>query len=280
MKDFQKFFEWKNLSQFLQTNLLKIAIILVALKISGMLKKYVDKMLKSIMEKAKMDKSISSFLMSAFSILYYVALTYTLIGFLGIDVSSISAFLGAAGIVLGFAFKETLGNICGGLIILTFKPFRVGHVIEYKNYIGEVKSIEIFYTRIKTPQNEQVIIPNGMITSNELRNMTKEKVKRLDLKIGVSYKSDILKVKKVLREIIDEEIKGQDKLILRSPEPTIGVLALAESAIIFCVYVYTKSENYFTLQLRMNERIKIKFDENNIEIPYPQVDVHISKGGE
>ena len=280
MKDFQKFFEWKNLSQFLQTNLLKIAIILVALKISGMLKKYVDKMLKSIMEKAKMDKSISSFLMSAFSILYYVALTYTLIGFLGIDVSSISAFLGAAGIVLGFAFKETLGNICGGLIILTFKPFRVGHMIEYKNYIGEVKSIEIFYTRIKTPQNELVIIPNGMITSNELRNMTKEKVKRLDLNIGVSYKSDILKVKKVLREIIDEEIKGQDKLILRSPEPTIGVLALAESAIIFCVYVYTKSENYFTLQLRMNERIKIKFDENNIEIPYPQVDVHISKGGE
>ena len=280
MKDFQKFFEWKNVSQFLQTNLLKIAIILVALKISGMLKKYVDKLLKSIMEKAKMDKSISSFLMSAFSILYYVALTYTLIGFLGIDVSSISAFLGAAGIVLGFAFKETLGNICGGLIILTFKPFRVGHMIEYKNYIGEVKSIEIFYTRIKTPQNELVIIPNGMITSNELRNMTKEKVKRLDLKIGVSYKSDILKVKKVLREIIDEEIKGQDKLILRSPEPTIGVLALAESAIIFCVYVYTKSENYFTLQLRMNERIKIKFDENNIEIPYPQVDVHISKGGE
>lgn len=280
MKDFQKFFEWKNLSQFLQTNLLKIAIIIVALKISGMQKKYVDKLLKSIMEKAKMDKSISSFLMSAFSILYYVALTYTLIGFLGIDVSSISAFLGAAGIVLGFAFKETLGNICGGLIILTFKPFRVGHMIEYKNYIGEVKSIEIFYTRIKTPQNELVIIPNGMITSNELRNMTKEKVKRLDLKIGVSYKSDILKVKKVLREIIDEEIKGQDKLILRSPEPTIGVLALAESAIIFCVYVYTKSENYFTLQLRMNERIKIKFDENNIEIPYPQVDVHISKGGE
>ena len=280
MKDFQKFFEWKNLSQFLQTNLLKIAIILVALKISGMLKKYVDKMLKSIMEKAKMDKSISSFLMSAFSILYYVALTYTLIGFLGIDVSSISAFLGAAGIVLGFAFKETLGNICGGLIILTFKPFRVGHMIEYKNYIGEVKSIELFYTRIKTPQNELVIIPNGMITSSELRNMTKEKVKRLDLKIGVSYKSDILKVKKLLREIIDEEIKGQDKLILRSPEPTIGVLALAESAIIFCVYVYTKSENYFTLQLRMNERIKIKFDENNIEIPYPQVDVHISKGGE
>ncbi len=280
MKDFQKFFEWKNLSQFLQTNLLKIAIIIIALKISGMLKKYVDKVIKSIMDKAKMDKSVSSFLMSAFSILYYVILAYILIGFLGINLSSITTFLGAAGIVLGFAFKETLGNICGGLIILTFKPFKVGHVIEYKNYIGEVKSIELFYTRIKTPQNEQVIIPNGMITSNELRNMTKEKVRRLDLKIGVSYRSDILKVKNVLREIIDEEIRGQEKLILKSPEPTIGVLALAESAIIFCVYVYTKSENYFALQLRMNEKIKIKFDENKIEIPYPQMDVHISKGGE
>ena len=231
MKDFQKFFEWKNLSQFLQTNLLKIAVIIIALKISGMFKKHVDKIIKAILDKAKMDKSVSSFLMSAFSILYYVVLTYILIGFLGINVSSITTFLGAAGIVLGFAFKETLGNICGGLIILTFKPFKVGHVIEYKNYIGEVKSIELFYTRIKTPQNEQVIIPNGMITSNELRNMTKEKVRRLDLKIGVSYKSDILKVKNILREIIDEEIRGQEKLILKSPEPTIGVLALAESAI-------------------------------------------------
>ena len=130
MKDFQKFFEWKNLSQFLQTNLLKIAVIIIALKISGMLKKYVDKVIKSIMDKAKMDKSVSSFLMSAFSILYYVILAYILIGFLGINLSSITTFLGAAGIVLGFAFKETLGNICGGLIILTFKPFKVGHVIE------------------------------------------------------------------------------------------------------------------------------------------------------
>ena len=164
-------------------------------------------------------------------------------------------------------------------LLSCFQHFKVGHIIEFKNYIGEVKSIELFYTRIKTPQNEQVIIPNGMITSNELRNMTKEKVRRLDLKIGVSYKSDILKVKKVLRKIIDEEIKGQEKLILKSPEPTIGVLSLAESAVIFCVFMYTKSENYFNLQL-MNQRIKIEFDKNNIEIPYPQVDVHISKGGE
>ena len=280
MKELEKFLELDNIIRFLKTNIFKLFIIFLIVKIGKIFKTRIEKILKIILDKSNIDKSVSSFLMSGFSIFYYVVLTYILIGFLGINVSSITTFLGAAGIVLGFAFKETLGNICGGLIILTFKPFKVGHVIEYKNYIGEVKSIELFYTRIKTPQNEQVIIPNGMITSNELRNMTKEKVRRLDLKIGVSYRSDILEVKNVLREIIDEEIKGEEKLILKSPEPTIGVLSLAESAVIFCVFMYTKSENYFNLQLRMNERIKIKFDENNIEIPYPQMDVHISKGGE
>ena len=146
--------------------------------------------------------------------------------------------------------------------------------------MGEVKSIELIYTKIKTPQNELVIIPNGMITNSEIRNVTKEKVRRLDIKIGVSYDSDILKVKKVLSEIVNEEIKSEEKLVLKSPAPTIGVLELAESSVVFCVYVYTKSDNYFNLMLKMNEKIKIKFDENNIEIPYPQMDVHISGKGE
>ena len=119
-----------------------------------------------------------------------------------------------------------------------------------------------------------------MITNSEIRNVTKEKVRRLDIKIGVSYNSDILKVKEVLSEIVNEEIKGEEKLVLKSPAPTIGVLELGASSVVFCVYVYTKSDNYFNLMLKMNEKIKIKFDENNIEIPYPQMDVHISKKGE
>ena len=206
MSEIQKFFEWKNLYQFLQTNLLKIFIIIVVFKISSMLKKHIDRVIKSLLEKSSIDKSVASFLRSGFSIFYYIILGFTLIEFLGINLSSITTFLGAAGIILGLAFKETLGNICGGLIILTFKPFKVGHTIEYETYIGDVKSIELFYTRIKTPQNELVIIPNGLITNNEIRNMTKEKVRRLDLKVGVSYDSDIMKVKNVLNEVLNEEI--------------------------------------------------------------------------
>ena len=275
MKELQKFLEWKYLAEFLQTNILKIIAVVIAFKISGMLKKHSDKFIKTLLEKSNIDKSVATFLRSAFSIFYYIILGYILIGFLGINLSSITTFLGAASIVLGFAFKETLGNICGGLIILTFKPFKVGHIIEYEKYIGEVKSIELFYTRIKTAQNELVIIPNGLITNNEIRNMTKEKVRRLDLNINVSYNTDIRKVKEVLSEIIKEEVEGEDKLALKSPDPTIGVGELGASAVIFYVYVYAKSENYLKLRMRLNKKIKIGFDENNIEIPYPQMDVHV-----
>ena len=280
MKDLQKFLEWENLSQFLQTNILKIAIIIIIFKIAGMLKKYVDKIIKSMLEKSRTDKSIASFLRSAFSILYYIILFYMLIEFLGINLSSVTTFLGAAGIVLGLAFKETLGNMCGGIIILTFKPFKVGDMIEYETYIGEVKSIELFYTRMKTAQNELVIIPNGLITNNEIRNMTKEKVRRLDLTVGVSYNSDILKVKEILNAIVEKEMEGDERTVLKVPSPTIGVGELGNSAVIFYVYIYTESENYFKLKLKLNENIKIEFDKNNIEIPYPQMDVHISRKGE
>ncbi|MBP6125781.1 MAG: mechanosensitive ion channel family protein [Leptotrichiaceae bacterium] len=276
MSEIQKFFEWKNLYQFLQTNLLKIFIIIVVFKISSMLKKHIDRVIKSLLEKSSIDKSVASFLRSGFSIFYYIILGFTLIEFLGINLSSITTFLGAAGIILGLAFKETLGNICGGLIILTFKPFKVGHTIEYETYIGDVKSIELFYTRIKTPQNELVIIPNGLITNNEIRNMTKEKVRRLDLKVGVSYDSDIMKVKNVLNEVLNEEKIGEGKMVLKIPEPIIGVLELGDSSIVFCVYAYVKSENYFKLRLKLNEKIKLKFDENNIKIPFPQMDIHVS----
>ena len=290
-------------------------------------------------------------MISIYSILYYFILIYVSIGILGINATSITTFLGATGIVLGIAFKETLGNFCGGLIILTFKPFKVGDTIEYNNYLGTVKKIELFYTKMLNPQNELVIIPNGIITNTEIRNIKQNGERRLDLRIGVSYNSDIQKVKKILERIIKTEtmneiqetesrknlliklqnsiletkektkinlfstifsrkkmqeaekeasknsndqvdhemedlestVIGQnvynndEKLILASKKPVIGVGELGESAIIFYVYVYTRSENYLTLKLKLNEIIKIEFDKEGIKIPYPQMDVHVIK---
>ena len=349
MKDLQKFLELDNIIKFLKTNIFRLFIIFLIIKIGGIFKTRIEKILKIIMEKSNVDKSVASFLTSIYSILYYFILIYSSIGILGINISSITTFLGAAGIVLGIAFKETLGNFCGGLIILTFKPFRVGDTIEYNNYIGTVKKIEFFYTKMLNPQNELVIIPNGIITNTEIRNIKQDGERRLDLEIGVSYKSDIQKVKKVLERIVKAETMNEveetkiknnllakiqntilekkeiskinlfstifsikkmkeaedkaskemeeegcktaeniqnteisekslnKKMILASKASIIGVGRLAESAIIFYIYVYTRSENYLALKLKLNEKIKIEFDKAGIEIPYPQMDVHIVK---
>ena len=209
MKDLQKFLELDNIIKFLKTNIFRLFIIFLIIKIGGIFKTRIEKILKIIMEKSNVDKSVASFLISIYSILYYFILIYSSIGILGINISSITTFLGAAGIVLGIAFKETLGNFCGGLIILTFKPFRVGDTIEYNNYIGTVKKIEFFYTKMLNPQNELVIIPNGIITNTEIRNIKQDGERRLDLEIGVSYKSDIQKVKKVLERIVKAETMNE-----------------------------------------------------------------------
>jgi len=351
VKTLQKFLELlelDNIIKFLKTNIFKLFIIYLIIKLGKVLKTRIEKILKIILEKSNIDKSVSSFLLSIYSILYYCILVYISIEILGINTTSITTFLGATGIVLGIAFKETLGNFCGGLIILTFKPFRVGDTIEYNNYIGTVKKIELFYTKMLNPQNELVIIPNGIVTNTEIRNIKENGERRLDLTIGVSYKSDIQKVKNILNKIVQEEtmneveeteiknnllIKLQNtilenknkskinifsmifsgkkmremeeeasknshindeeleenkteiaekkaadenkKLILASKAPVIGVGELSDSAIMFYVYVYTRSENYLTLKLKLNEKIKIEFDKEGIEIPYPQMDVHM-----
>lgn len=282
MKYLIKLLDWKNILEFVETNLIKIIISIIVFKILKYSKKYVDKILKTILIKAKVDEGIITFIRSLFSVFYFTLVFYIIIGFFGININSITAFIGAAGLIFGLAFKETLANFCGGIIILTFKPFKVGDVIEFNNYIGEVKSIELFYTKIKNPQHELVIIPNGMITNNEVRNITKEEVRRLDLRISVSYNSDIKQVKEELKNIVDELTKTEniledDKYIFRNPEAVIGVGELADSAIIFDVYVYVDSDKYLKVKHKLNEEIKIRFDEKNIEIPYPQMDIHINQ---
>lgn len=282
MKHLIKLLDWKNILEFIETNSIKIVIAIIVFKILKYLKKYVDKILKTILIKAKIDEGISTFLRSLFSVFYYIIVFYILIGFFGINLNSITAFIGAAGLIFGLAFKETLANFCGGVIILIFKPFKIGDVIEFNNYIGEVKSIELFYTKIKNPQHELVIIPNGMITNNEVRNITKEEVRRLDLKVSVSYNSDIRQVKEELQNIVDmltqkENSTEEETYILSTPASVIGVSELADSAIVFDLFVYVESSKYLKVKHLLNETIKIKFDEKNIEIPYPQMDIHINK---
>jgi len=209
VKGLEKFLELDTIIRFLKTNLFKLFIIYLIVKIGKIFKNRIEKILKIILDKSNVDKSVASFLLSIYSILYYFILIYSSVGILGINTTSITTFLGAAGIVLGIAFKETLGNFCGGLIILTFKPFSVGDTIEYNNYIGTVKKIELFYTKMLNPQNEVVIIPNGIVTNTEIRNIKQNGERRLDLEVGVSYNSNIQEVKSVLERIVKEETMNE-----------------------------------------------------------------------
>lgn len=289
--DLQKFyalFNKENIMTFIQTNSLKIVFIVCVFYIAKNLKKYFNKGLKHLFEKVKMEQSISTFLISMFSIVYYVILAFLIVDILGINITAITAFLGTISIVLGLAFKETLANFCGGIIILTFKPFKVGDLVEYKDYVGTVKAIELFYTRIVNPQNELIIIPNGIITNTEIRNISKQEIRRLDLLVGVSYNSNIEKVKNTLQRIVlqlqvekfnvDEDGEGGEPLILNleDKQPVIGIQELSPSAITFSILVYVNSNNYLKTKLLLNEKIVLAFREEGIEIPYPQMDVYVT----
>ena len=253
----------ENLISFIEKYGLSFITALAIYHIGKYSKVYIDKSVSRFLEKTNVERSIAGFVKSIYSLLYYVILFYLIIDVIGINLSSVTTLLGALGIVLGFAFKETLGNFCGGLIILVFKPFKVGHVIEYEKYIGEIVNIELFYTKMKNFQNELIIIPNGLVTNNVIRNISKNKIRRLDLVYSVLYNSDIRKVKAIL----DELIGGHEK-ILKTPEPVARLGDITETALKFVVYVYVKNEDYGIVKYDLNESIKIKFDENGIEIPF------------
>ena len=259
---FLQFFEPTIFLEFLKENSVKIILSIIVYKLGKFGSSYIDKFFKILFEKSKTDRSVSSFIRSFLRVIYYVIIILIILSIFGINISTVTGFLGAVSLVLGFAFKETLGNFFGGFIILTFKPFKVGDVIEYKNYQGEVTSIEIFYTKIRNYQNELIIIPNGIITNTELGNFSKNKVRRLDIKITVDYKSDIKKVKELLQEIV-----SNNPLTLKQPEYVIGLGELGTIGIVYNVFVYVKADDYNSLKYSLNEEIKLKFDENKICIP-------------
>ena len=262
----------ENLISFIEKYGLSFITALAIYHIGIYSKVYIDKSVSRFLEKTNVERSIAGFVKSIYSLLYYVVLFYLIIDVIGINLSSVTTLLGALGIVLGFAFKETLGNFCGGLIILIFKPFKVGHVVEYEKYIGEIVNIELFYTKMKNFQNELIIIPNGLVTNNVIRNISKNKIRRLDLVYNVLYSSDIRKVKGIL----DELICGHPK-ILKTPEPIARLGDITESALKFVVYVYVKNEDYGIVKYDLNESIKMKFDENGIEIPFVQMEKILRK---
>lgn len=247
-----------------------IVILLVGLKLI----KWTMRLLKKSRLFQKIDKSLSSFILSFAKILLYVVLFMTVASILGVPLTSFITVLGSAGVAIGLALQGGLSNIAGGIIILFFKPFQVGDFVDTHADSGTVRSINLFYTVLVTADNKVISIPNGNLANQPTVNYSKEKMRRLDVDFAVSYKNDLEEVKKVLRDIIKK-----DKRVINEEgkEPFVGITNYLESSVTYTVRVWVLNGDFWNLKFSMLEEAKKKFTENNIQIPYPQLDVHLDK---
>ena len=222
------------------------------------------------MNKSKVDITLQPFLKSIISSLLKVMLVISVLGMLGIEMTSFIAILGAAGLAVGMALSGTLQNFAGGVMILIFKPFKAGDVIEAQGFIGSVKEIQIFNTILKTPDNKTIIIPNGGLSTGAMTNFSTEEKRRVDWTIGIGYGDDVDKAKQVIRNLCDA-----DSRILKDPEVFIAVSELADSSVNFTVRAWVNAADYWGVYFSMNENVYKTFPQEGLNIPYPQMDVHM-----
>jgi small conductance mechanosensitive channel len=222
------------------------------------------------MERSNLEVSLRKFLSSLFGILLKVLLLISVASMIGIATTSFIAIIGAAGLAVGLSLQGGLANFAGGVIILIFKPFKVGDFIDAQGYMGTVHEITIFTTVLKTPDNKTVIIPNGALSNGSMVNFSTEPKRRVDMVFGIGYGDSIEKAKQVLKKLVDS-----DDRIHKDPAPQIVVGELGDNSVNFNVRVWCDSANYWGIYFDTHEKVKLAFDEAGISIPFPQRDVHM-----
>ncbi|GGH44328.1 mechanosensitive ion channel protein [Mangrovimonas yunxiaonensis] len=224
---------------------------------------------KVIMQKRAFDESLEKFLINLLGWLLKILLVLAILAKLGVETTSFAAILAAAGLAVGMALQGSLSNFAGGVLIMIFKPIKIGDLIEAQGEIGVVKEIEIFTTKLTGLSNKEIIIPNGALSNGNIVNYSTEGTRRVDLVFGVGYDSDIKKTKDVLMNVLTSHPK-----VLKDPAPAVTVLELADSSINFATRPWCKTEDYWTVYFDVTENVKEALDAAGIEIPYPhQVEI-------
>lgn len=242
--------------------------------IGKMIAKRVSDWVENRMLKSKVDKAVAGFASSILYALMFAGVVLMALGQIGVETTSFIAILGAAGLAVGLALQGSLSNFASGVLIILLRPFRAGDFVDAGGQMGTVERIELFHTHMKTPDNRVIIMPNSDIMNSAIVNYSREKTRRLDLVIGISYDSDIKKARDLLKGIL-----ANDERVLKDPEPAIWVFELADSSVNFAVRPWVKAEDYWALRSDLLEKVKYTFDENGVGIPFPQMDVHLSKEG-
>jgi small conductance mechanosensitive channel len=226
--------------------------------------------IRRMMERGKVEPIITGFVSSIAYIGLLVFVVIAALGQLGIQTTSFIAILGAAGLAIGLALQGSLANFAAGFLMIIFRPFKVGDFIEGAGVAGVVEEIQIFTTKLKTPDNKIIIIPNAKLSGDNIVNYSAQETRRVDMTVGVSYDADLAKVKAVLNDIISKETR-----ILAEPAPQVVVAELGDSSVNFVMRVWTKTADYWPVKFDATETIKNRFDAEGIGIPFPQRDVHI-----
>ena len=248
----------------------RILTAIVVFLIGRWIVKKLNRIVLSIMEKKQVEASLFSFTKSLVSITLNFILIIVIIGVLGIETSSFIALFASAGVAIGMALSGTLQNFAGGIMILIFKPFKVGDVLEAQGQTGTVKEIQIFNTIISTPDNKIIIIPNGGLSTGIMKNYSKEPTRRVDWEFGIAYGDSYEKAKAVI-----ERLLKADSRILSSPTYFIALNSLGESSVNIVVRAWVNAEDYRNVFFSMNEKVYKTFAEENLNIPFPQLDVHL-----
>ena len=236
--------------------------------------KWIRKLTRKMLERSNVDKGVETFVDSLLKFMLYGILLFTIATKFGFDTASVAALIASAGVAVGLAVQGSLSNFAGGILILLLKPFVVGDYIIEDNHgdEGTVKEIQLFYTKLLTVDNRTVVIPNGMLTNNSLTNVTHMDERKLELKISISYESDLLKAKAVLADLIRKESR-----IMQDKEHRIFVDELGDDGVILGMRCWVSTEDYWNVRWDMLEEIKLTFDRESIVIPYRQMNVRIQE---
>lgn len=254
------------------THGLNVLIAILTFVVGRYIAKRLSELLRKAMLKANVDDTLRGFLRN---IIYYALLAAVIVmalGQAGLNITSFLAILGAAGLAVGLALKDSLSNFAAGVLLIMMKFFKKGDYVTIAGESGTVISVKIFNTILHTPDNKQIVVPNASVLSSSITNVTANPTRRVDFVFGIGYDDDLLKAKQILERIISEEPR-----VLEDPEPVIAVMELGNSSINIVVRPWVKTEDYWGVHFAITEKVKLIFDQEGISIPYPQTDVHLYK---
>ena len=269
-------FTREDIEQLVETYIIPWGINIVTALLIFIIGKIIIKIMVGILGKVlartKLDSILVEFVQAIANALLLIFVIVAALDQLGVDTTSLIAIVGAAGLAIGLALQGSLQNFASGFLLLVFRPFTAGNYVEAGGTAGVVKSIGIFTTTLNTPDNKEVIVPNSAIYSDNIINYSSLPTRRVDMVFGISYGDDIKKAKDIMAQVVNA-----DSRVLQDPAPTIAVLELADSSVNFAVRPWVNSADFWPVKFDLTEKIKLAFDENDITIPFPQMDLHLER---